>query len=72
MRKNEILKGVSDAYHIAISLMEQLDSLTKAEIWDMHSQEERDKLVLVLQNLKKSIVEIVDVESKIVNKGKII
>jgi len=72
MNKNEILKGVSETYHTATSMKNQLDTLTKAEIWDIHSQAERDKLVIILQNLEKSIADIVDVEHKIVNKGKII
>lgn len=70
MKKNELLKGVSDAYHTAISLREQLDSLTKSEFWDIHSQAERDKLVIILQNLKKYIADIVDVECKILYEGK--
>jgi len=69
MKKNELLKGVSDAYHTAISLREQLDSLTKSEFWDIHSQAERDKLVIILQNLKKYIADIVDVECKILCEG---
>jgi len=37
MKKNEIIKGVFEAYQTAINLKNQLDSLTKVEIWNKNS-----------------------------------
>ena len=68
MNKNEILKGLSEVYHSAKSLKEQLNKITQAEIWSKNTQEDRDKLVGLLQDLYKTIDEISDIQRNLINK----
>lgn len=65
MKKNEILKELSEVQHELASTKTKLDNLVSSPIWDTIVCSELDDTVTVLQGINDSINEIIEIQKKI-------
>jgi hypothetical protein len=65
MKKNEILKGLSEVQHELGSTKIKLNKLVSSPIWDTIVYSELDDTVTILQGINNSINEIIEIQKKI-------
>jgi len=65
MKKNEILKGLSEVQHELASTKIKLNNLLSSTIWDTVVYSELDNTVIILQRINDNINEIIEIQKKI-------
>jgi hypothetical protein len=65
MKKNEILKGLSEVQHELANTKIKLDELVSSPIWDEIIHSKLDDTVTILQGINNSINEIIEIQKKI-------
>jgi len=65
MNKAEILKGLSEVQQELASTKIKLNELVSSPIWDTVVNSELDDTVKILQGIKDSINEIIEIQKKI-------
>jgi hypothetical protein len=65
MKKNEILKGLSEVQHELATTKIKLNKLVSSPIWDTVIHSQLDDTVTILQGINDSINEIIEIQKKI-------